>query len=191
MKYPVFLASQSPRRKQILEWAGIPFSAIATHVEESYDKEMPKKNVPEFLARQKAVAAQAMIKNDNSIIIAADTLVLLHQTLLEKPKNREEAVEILRRLSGKVHQVISGVYVIAPNHSFSFSSETKVYFYELSTSDIDYYIDNFHPYDKAGSYAIQEWIGLRAIQKIEGCYFNVMGLPISLLTKKLKENFLL
>lgn len=172
----IILASQSPRRKQLLELAEIAFEIRVADIDETPPPGMPGEQVPEHLAREKAaVIAQ---NNPNSIIIAADTIVLLDNEILGKPVNEEDAVAILKKLSGRMHEVVSGVCIQQRNNIDSFSAVTEVYFRSLTEEQIRHYVANYHPYDKAGAYAIQEWIGMIGIEKINGDYYNVMGLPI-------------
>lgn len=146
---------------------------------------MPAHQIPQYLSNLKS---DAFMKNmrDNELIITADTLVILDGSVLGKPKDHDEAVSMLRRLSGKTHQVITGVTISTLEKRTTFSTETKVKFAELSDSDIEYYVDNFLPYDKAGAYGIQEWIGCVAVEAIEGSFYNVMGLPVHQLIKELR-----
>ena len=182
---PILLASKSPRRKHLLELAGLEFRIETREVEENYPAEMPAIEVPEFLALKKA-RALAEARREGEIVLAADTIVELNNTIFGKPKDIVEARSIIETLSGKAHNVITGCALITGEGEHHFRSTTKVYFQELSTTDIDFYIEEYKPYDKAGAYAIQEWIGVRAIDKIEGCYFNVMGLPVSALMRELR-----
>lgn len=175
---PLILASQSPRRKQLLEWACIPFTVLVSDVEESFPPTMPQDEVPLYLASKKARAVQAICSPD-AIILAADTIVLLQDTILGKPVHREEAISMLLSLSGVTHQVITGVILAKGDRAITFSQTTSVTFHSLSLAQIEYYVDHYKPYDKAGGYAIQEWIGVVGIRSIEGDFYNVMGLPVS------------
>jgi septum formation protein len=182
------LASKSPRRKQILEWAAIPFQIITEETAEEYPESMPKRNVPKYLATLKGSVIHNKVKNtESSVVIAADTIVLFNEKIFGKPVNREDAVRILSELSGNMHEVITGVSIHWQNNHFSFSETTRVWFSPITQSEIEFYVDNYKPYDKAGSYAIQEWIGVTTIQKVEGCFFNVMGLPMNRLYHELKK----
>lgn len=181
----IILASQSPRRKQLLEAADIDFDIVVSNIEEHYPEKMPLADVPEYLAALKAAAIS--IKHPNAVIIAADTIVLLNNQILGKPQNAEDAVVILNKLSGKMHEVITGVVIRYQQQDFSFSSTTKVFFRPLTETQIHYYVNQYQPFDKAGAYAIQEWIGMIGIEKIEGDYYNVMGLPIGQVVKILSQ----
>lgn len=174
----ILLASNSPRRKDILEQAGIPFRLFSKEVKEEYPGFMPAKQVPEFLAKLKAQAVLDQLQ-PGEIILAADTVVAKNEIIYGKPAGRDDAIEILTELSGSSHDVITGVCLLTKEKEKVFSAKTSVYFNSLSKNEIIHYIDTFHPFDKAGAYAIQEWIGLIGISKIEGCYFNVVGLPMS------------
>jgi septum formation protein len=174
---PIILASQSPRRKQLLEWAEVPFSVIVSDVEESFPPDLSPVDIPVFIATKKAKAVQQR-QNKQAIILAADTIVLLGDHILGKPVHREEAVSMLLALSGSTHRVITGV-VILQDKEFSFHDITEVTFHSLTQDQIEFYVDRYKPFDKAGSYAIQEWIGVVGIQSIKGDFYNVMGLPIS------------
>jgi len=183
--HSIILASASPRRKELLTKAGFQFKVIKASIEETYPENLPSEQIAEYIAEQKAIAVASTIKNKQAIIIAADTIVLHQNTMLGKPKNKQEAYETLQHLSNTKHQVITGVCIKSTNQSELFSTTTQVYFSKVSYAEIEYYINNYEVMDKAGSYAIQDWIGLTKIEKIEGCYFNVMGLPMSLLYQKL------
>jgi len=183
---PLILASQSPRRKQLLEWAAVPFSVVVSDVEESFPHTLPKEEVPVFIAAKKAKAVQLMCSPD-AIVLAADTIVLLQGKILGKPVHREEAISMLLSLSGVTHQVITGVIIVQGNREVSFSQTTSVTFHSLSLAQIEYYVDHYKPYDKAGGYAIQEWIGVIGIESIEGDFYNVMGLPVSRVIHQLQQ----
>lgn len=179
--HKIILASQSPRRKQLLEQAGISFSVINPDVDETVPPDMLADEAPVHLAHKKAQVVAA--NNPEALIIAADTVVLLGNELagdeiLGKPVDSEDAIAMLQRLSGRMHRVVTGVCIFCEGRYYRFSSTTEVYFRELTLAQIQRYIMDFKPYDKAGSYAIQEWIGLVGIEKIHGDYYNVMGLPI-------------
>jgi septum formation protein len=178
------LASQSPRRKQLLAWADIDFDVIVSEAEEDFPTEMDVQEVPVHIAQKKAVAVQDKIKHELPIhqgkwIIAADTIVVLENEIIGKPTDRADAINILQKLSGKTHRVITGVYLINDTESINFSETTFVHFHPLTLSQIEYYVDQYQPYDKAGAYGIQDWIGVVGIQGIEGDFYNVMGLPVS------------
>jgi septum formation protein len=178
------LASQSPRRKQLLAWADIEFDVIVSEAEEDFPAEMDVQEVPVHIAQKKAIAVQDKIKDELPIhqgkwIIAADTIVVLENEIIGKPTNRSDAINILHKLSGKTHRVITGVYLINDTESRNFSETTLVHFHPLTLSQIEYYVDQYQPYDKAGAYGIQDWIGVIGIRGIEGDFYNVMGLPVS------------
>jgi septum formation protein len=173
----IILASQSPRRKQLLEWADIDFETVISATDETYPGGLSAEEVSIYIAKQKADAVAEMTGRDN-IIIAADTIVVLGEEIIGKPKDREDAIAILTRLSGQKHRVITGIVILA-DQEIRFSDSTDVWLHELSAEQIVYYVDHYKPYDKAGAYAIQEWIGVVGIKRIEGDFYNVMGLPVS------------
>ncbi len=181
----IILASQSPRRKQLLEWAEIPFEIVVKSTDESYPAELEVEKIPIHIARQKAIEVKNFIKasanstGESKIIIAADTEVVLDSRLIGKPADREDAIRILTALSGKTHRVITGVVLMYAKGEISFSDITSVEFHPLTSKQIEFYVDKYKPYDKAGAYAIQEWIGVTGIKSINGDFYNVMGLPVS------------
>jgi nucleoside triphosphate pyrophosphatase len=183
--YDIVLASTSPRRKQLLEEMGLQFSVEPVHVEEEFPTDLLPDEIAEFLSRIKAEAFPEDQFKDNTLIITADTVVTLEGKILGKPENKTQAIEILQQLSGKMHEVITGVTFRTKLKQHTFSVSTKVVFKPLDPSEIGYYIDIYKPFDKAGAYGIQEWIGHVAIEKIEGSYFNVMGLPTHQLYREL------
>jgi septum formation protein len=172
----IILASKSPRRQFILTEAGIDFDVKPVDVIEDYYGTIPIDEVAQHLAEKKA--KQFPYLKENEIVLAADTTVIVNDTILGKPEDHEEAVQMLSSLSGKAHQVTTGVCIKDHYQVISFSDTTLVYFKTLTEKEIDYYIKNFEPFDKAGAYGIQEWIGMIGVSKIEGSYFTVMGLPI-------------
>ena len=178
------LASKSPRRKHLLELANIQFEIITEDTIEDFPDDLAIAEVPVFIANNKAIAV--FQKNTDRTVIAADTIVVLENKIIGKPKDRADAIEILTSLSGKMHEVITGVVVMNEEKTIKFSDKTAVHFHELTHEQIVYYVDTFKPFDKAGAYAIQEWIGAVGIQSIHGCFYNVMGLPISKLIQALK-----
>ena len=182
----LILASQSPRRQELMKQAGFDFEVIVSDTDETYPPGLASHEIAVFIARQKAKAIEHHLKNEDTIIIAADTIVCLDSIIYGKPEDENHAFKMIKQLSGKQHEVITGVYLMSQKKQHSFSVQTKVFFKPLSTEQINYYIRQYQPYDKAGAYAIQEWIGLVGIEKIEGCYFNVVGLPISRLYTELK-----
>jgi len=186
------LASQSPRRKTLLEWAEIPFEIIVSDIDESYPSSLAIEEVPVYIAKNKALAVKEIIISTkpalvNQCIIAADTVVVLDQTIIGKPTNKQEAIESLLSLSGQTHKVITGVVLLHQGQEISFSETTLVEFHVLTAEQIEFYVDKYRPYDKAGGYAIQEWIGVVGIKKITGDFYNVMGLPVSKLVQTIKE----
>ena len=185
--YKVILASNSPRRKELLGGLGIPFDVRTLQdIAESYPDSLLGEEIPMFISGKKAEAyKQAMA--DDEMIITADTIVYDHGQVLGKPKDREEAICMLRQLSGHAHEVITGVSIVTKEKTRQFASTSKVYFDTLADDEIIYYVDNYHPFDKAGAYGVQEWIGYVAVTRIEGSYFNVMGLPIQRLYTELKS----
>jgi len=180
----IILASQSPRRKQLLEWAEINFEIIVKETDESYPKDLSVNEVAVHIARNKAYAVQHEL-DDSKIIIAADTIVVIGNEIIGKPKDRQDAIDILSKLSGNKHSVITGVVIIHKGKEIAFADITNVWFHHLTKEQIEFYIDKYKPYDKAGAYAIQEWIGVVGIKKIEGDFYNVMGLPVSRVVKEL------
>jgi septum formation protein len=187
------LASQSPRRKLLLEWAEMPFEVIVKSTEELFPDDLTTDEIPVYIAKQKALAVKEHIQTAyhkvyaRKPILAADTVVVLENEIIGKPKDREHAIEILSRLSGKIHQVITGVVILHEEGEISFLDKTEVEFYPLTLAQIEYYVDHYEPYDKAGSYAIQEWIGVVGIKSVRGDFYNVMGLPISRVVQALKN----
>lgn len=188
MSDKIILASQSPRRKQLLEWAEVKFDVKVKATDESFPAGMPVQQVPIHIARNKSKAIAAEIQQDAStVIIAADTVVVLGNDVINKPADRDEAINILSRLSGNKHQVITGVVITKGEKEISFSDTTSVWFHSLTRAEIEFYVEKYQPYDKAGAYAIQEWIGVVGIQRIDGDFYNVMGLPVSRVVQALKE----
>ena len=181
----IILASQSPRRKQLLEWAEIPFEIISKETDEYFPPGLSPDEVAIYIARNKALAVQHERKNE--LILAADTLVVLEDHIIGKPVHREEAVSILLALSGEKHKVVTGVVIRKGEKEISFADSTEVEFYKLSVAEIEFYVDKYKPYDKAGAYAIQEWIGVIGIKSVHGDFYNVMGLPVSRVVRALKE----
>lgn len=180
----IILASASPRRKQILEGAGFPFSIEVIPVDEEFDLRMDVKKVPEYLSRKKILEFNHY--DDCFLVISADTVVIVEGEILNKPADRHEAKEMLNRLSGKSHRVITGVSLKCGEDIETFSDETEVWFKELSDDEISFYIDHFSPFDKAGGYGVQDFIGMIGIERINGSFYNVMGLPIHRLYQHLK-----
>ncbi|MGN6617757.1 MAG: Maf family nucleotide pyrophosphatase [Ilyomonas sp.] len=183
----IILASQSPRRKQLLEWAEIPFEIIVKSTDENHPAHLAIEDIPIHIARAKAEAVQELLQSNTSTILAADTVVVLNHKIIGKPAGRENAIEILQQLSGNVHHVITGVVIKNENNEISFADITEVTFHPLTKGQIEYYVDQYKPYDKAGAYAIQEWIGVVGIKSIKGDFYNVMGLPVSRVIQALKS----
>lgn len=183
-KYSITLGSQSPRRKELFAGLNLPFSVEVREVDEHFPGSMATLEVPEYLAVLKAGPFEQDFKSDG-LLITADTIVLIEGKILGKPLDYEHAFEMLKQLSGKKHVVITGVCITSSGKQVTFSDHTDVYFKTLTEDEIDYYLTHYQPYDKAGSYGVQEWIGYVAIEKIEGSYFNVMGLPIQRLYEEL------
>ncbi|MGZ5134575.1 MAG: Maf family nucleotide pyrophosphatase [Flavitalea sp.] len=187
----IVLASRSPRRKQLLEWAEIDFDILAKETDESYPAELAVHDIPVHIARNKALAVQQsdVYKRYESgnVIVAADTIVVLDNLIIGKPVDEEEAIKILGRLSGKTHLVITGVVMISDHKEIAFADTTEVSFHELTSEQINYYVEHYKPLDKAGAYAIQEWIGVTGIKSIKGDFYNVMGLPVSRVVKELER----
>jgi septum formation protein len=181
------LASQSPRRKQLLEWAEIDFEIIVHPTDESYPENLTPEQVAIHIAQEKARAVVASI-NDDRTVIAADTIVVLNEEIIGKPKDREDAINILSKLNANEHEVITAVTICNQEKEISFSDTTTVQFHTLTNSQIEFYVDKYKPYDKAGAYAIQEWIGVVGIKCIDGDFYNVMGLPVSRVVQAL-QNF--
>jgi len=182
----IILASQSPRRKQLLEWAEIPFEIIVKETDEHYPPGLNPEDVAIYIARNKALSVQQESGTDR-IILAADTIVVLNESIIGKPVHREEAVSILYALSGEKHKVITGVSILKGDKEIAFADITEVEFHKLTVEQIEFYVDKYKPYDKAGAYAIQEWIGVVGIKSINGDFYNVMGLPVSRVVRELNK----
>jgi septum formation protein len=182
----IILASQSPRRKQLLEWAEVPFEIVVQETDESYPQDDDMGRTAIHIARNKALAVKK-IKGTAIPILAADTIVVLKNGIIGKPKDRADAIRILSSLAGKKHHVITGVVILYGDKEVSFSETTEVVFHPLTQQHIEFYVDNYKPYDKAGSYAIQEWIGVVGIKTIKGDFYNVMGLPVSRVVQQLAD----
>lgn len=181
----LILASKSPRRSQLLEEAGIQFRIQTVDVEESYPDDLPSLEVAAFLARKKANGALDILQKENQVVLTADSVVILNETIYGKPVDREDAIRIIGELSGNKHTVVTGVCLKSLAKEVVFSGISHVYFEELTLEEIEFYVDTYQPYDKAGSYAIQEWIGLCKISRIDGTYHNIMGLPVDLVYREL------
>ncbi len=185
-KYKLILASKSPRRQQLLKNLGLDFEIRTKELDEYFPEELGMTAIPEFLAQLKADAMKDTLQDDE-ILITADTIVWKDANVLGKPKTREEAIEMLKDLSGNQHQVITGMHLQSTQKKVTFHAVTEVWFDELTDDEISFYVDTYKPYDKAGAYGIQEWIGYVGINKIEGSFYNVMGLPVHKLYQYLKE----
>lgn len=183
---PIILASQSPRRRQLLEWAEIPFEVHVKETDESYPAGLSAQDIAIHIARNKALAVKANIA-ENKIILAADTIVVLESKVIGKPRDRNDAVAILTSLSGRTHEVVTGVVMMKGAKEIAFADTTKVSFHALTEAQIEFYVDQYKPYDKAGAYAIQEWIGVTGIKSVHGDFYNVMGLPVSRVVQQLPE----
>lgn len=173
---PIILASSSPRRQYLLKEAGFEFTVEKPDIDESFPSSLPVERVAKYLAERKAEVFRPNMKNE--IVITADTVVILGNTILNKPADKPEALHMLQGLSGKTHLVMTGVCILSKEKELAFDDTTEVTFKKLTDPEINYYIDNYKPYDKAGAYGAQDFIGMIAIEKIIGSYFNVMGLPI-------------
>jgi septum formation protein len=182
----IVLASGSPRRKQLLEWAEIEFDIITRDTPETWPAGLPTPGIPVHIARNKALAVRSAA-GPGRTIIAADTVVVLDDDIIGKPRDREDAISILTRLAGRRHEVITGVVLLHGEAEKSFADITAVWFHDLTRAEIEGYVDRYMPFDKAGAYAIQEWIGVVGIRRIEGDFYNVMGLPVSRVVRALRE----
>jgi len=189
MKIPgynnIILASGSPRRRHLLAQTGLEFSVMKGDVSEDYPEGMEPEQVAIYLSEKKATHFSAELQNEETLIITADTIVLIDGQILGKPDGYDGAVAMLETLSGRKHVVITAVTLKSLKKATTFTDFTDVYFKPLSQGEITYYLDNYHPYDKAGAYGIQEWIGYIGIERIDGSYFNVMGLPVQKLYREL------
>jgi septum formation protein len=185
-RYKIVLASKSPRRQQLLQGLEIPFEVRTLDVNEDFPAHLKGAEIPIYLSEVKAAAFRNQMA-DNELIITADTVVWIDNEVLNKPGNREEAMAMLRKLSGKMHEVFTAVMLSAKDRQVGFCDVAKVYFAELSEAEIAHYVDHYQPFDKAGAYGVQELIGYIGIERLEGSYFTVMGLPVQKLYEKLKE----
>lgn len=184
-KYHIILASNSPRRRELLGGLGISFEVkVLPDIEESYPEDLPVAQIAEYIAREKADAYRELMVPDN-LIITADTIVVVDDEVMGKPVDAADAQRMLRKLSGKAHQVITGVCLMTTTRKRVFSVTTDVTFKQLSDEEIDYYINTYRPFDKAGAYGIQEWIGYVGVTGLNGSYFNVMGLPVQRIYQEL------
>ncbi len=184
--YRIILASQSPRRQELLRMADVDFEVLTiADIPEDFPAEMPKSEVAEYLALKKIAAYKELWTRPKTLVIAADTIVVLGDDIMNKPADREEAIAMLKRLSDSMHTVLTGVAIRDSQKERSFTARTNVYFKKLKDSDIEAYVDRYKPYDKAGGYGVQEYIGLIGVYRIEGSFYNVMGLPVSTLYEEL------
>lgn len=187
--YQLILASQSPRRKELLESLGIPFCVrVIEGIDESFPEDLPIEDIPVYISKQKASVYAKCIAEDE-VVLTADTVVVCQGQVLGKPKDEDDARRMLNLLSGRTHEVITGVTVKTREEEKSFSVVTEVQFKSLTPQEIDFYIRRFKPFDKAGAYGIQEWIGYIGVISIHGSYFNVMGLPVQRIYEELKTFF--
>ncbi len=196
MPAKIILASASPRRKQLLEWAEVDFEIITHPTDELIPENVPVEEVPIHIAREKALAVKEKIKlwseghpgdNSNCPILAADTIVVFGNEILGKPVDKQDAIQMLGKLQGNHHKVITGVVILDGEKEVAFSDITDVSFHALTPDQIAFYVDKYKPYDKAGAYAIQEWIGVVGIKKVTGDFYNVMGLPVSRVIQAISE----
>jgi septum formation protein len=188
----IILASKSPRRQQLLKELGLDFEIQLREVDESFPAQLKREEIPMFLAKQKSEAFQDV--PEDHILLTSDTIVWINETVLNKPENEEGAIQMLKTISGKMHEVITAVYLRSSNLTRTFYVVTDVHFKKLSNDEINYYVKEYKPFDKAGAYGIQEWIGFIGIERINGSFYNVMGLPVKEVyeelisfSKKLKE----
>ncbi|MFT7121387.1 MAG: septum formation protein [Neolewinella sp.] len=181
----IVLASKSPRRSYLLEQAGIPFIIRTADVEEVYPESTPVLDVAPYLAELKAEGAVHLLESDQEVLLTADSVVIIDDVIYGKPKNREEAIETLEKLSGVSHTVVTGCCLKSHTRKEVFSAVAEVHLDEMTRDEIEWYVDTYKPYDKAGSYAIQEWVGLAKINRIEGTYPTIMGLPVHLVYDRL------
>lgn len=186
-KYKVILASNSPRRKELLGGLGVSYEVkTMPDIDESYPEGLSLEDIPVFIARSKADAYRPMMQSDE-LIITADTIVWLDGVVMGKPKDEEDACNMLRKLSGHTHQVVTGVCLTTVSQQKTFATVTDVTFDALTEEEITHYVSHYHPMDKAGAYGIQEWIGYVGVRNIDGSYFNVVGLPVQRLYQELKN----
>ncbi len=185
-KYNIVLASNSPRRKELLQRMGVNFKVRTLFgIDESYPDSLRGEDIVRYISRNKAQAYRSSMA-PNELLITADTIVYVEDEVMGKPKTAEQAKEMLHKLSGKSHQVITGVTIVTADRTEDFGVTSQVKFAEITDEEINFYVDNYLPFDKAGAYGIQEWIGIVAVEEIKGSYFNVVGLPVQRLYQKLK-----
>jgi len=186
LPYPLILGSGSPRRKQLLEGLGLDFKVMVKPTEENFPSHLKAAEIPLYLCENKAMAFHSN-ELKHHVLLTADTIVWVDNEVLNKPTTDQEAIEMLQKLSGKMHEVFTGVCLRSSSKIEKFAVLTRVYFKELTRDEIDFYVRNFKPFDKAGAYGAQEWMGYVAISRLEGSYFNVMGLPVMEVWEKLKS----
>lgn len=185
-KYNIVLASNSPRRKELLQRMGVNFKVRTLFgIDESYPDSLRGEDIVRYISRNKAQAYRSSMA-PNELLLTADTIVYVEGEVMGKPKTAEQAKEMLHKLSGKSHQVITGVTIVTADRTEDFGVTSQVKFAEITDEEINFYVDNYLPFDKAGAYGIQEWIGIVAVEEIKGSYFNVVGLPVQRLYQKLK-----
>lgn len=183
----IVLGSGSPRRRELLQQAEVHFRVLVSDVNEDFDAEMNSEEVPEMLAERKAQAIIHQFDAKDEWVLTADTIVLLGKEIIGKPVDAADAIQMIEKLSGERHTVITGVCLVKDDKKLKFRDYTDVYFNDLTTSEIAYYVNKYQPFDKAGAYAIQEWIGLVGVRRIDGCFYNVMGLPVPRLFREMKQ----
>ncbi len=184
-KIKILLASKSPRRKQLFELAQFDMKVVDIDVDETLDAQTKAEDAAEFLARKKASAVLSI--HENEVLVTADTIVIVDNEILNKPQNKEEAIGMLSKLSNNTHLVNTGVCIKTSSQTHSFTETTAVFIDNLTIQEIEYYIQHFKPFDKAGSYGVQDWLGVTHVSKIEGCYYNVMGFPMPRFYKELQK----
>lgn len=184
-EYKLILASQSPRRRELLKGLDVEFTTCSVDADESFPAELKGADAVQYICKAKADAYKPLLE-DKTIAITADTVVILDDKIIGKPKTEEEAFAMIKSLSGRVHEVITAVCIFSKEKCAEFYSSTEVHFSDITDEEIEYYINKYKPFDKAGSYGVQEWIGYIGIEKIVGSYFNVMGLPVKRLYDELK-----
>ena len=186
-KYDVILASKSPRRQELLAGMGVKFRVMTRDVVEDYPSSLPAADVPAFLSRKKASAFEKNELPENYLVIASDTVVIIDNQILGKPKDADDATRMLRLLSGRTHKVVSGVTIKTKDVTETFSAVSDVTFNILNDNEIHFYIEKYRPFDKAGAYGVQEWIGYIGVSAVKGSFYNVMGLPTQMLYQTLKK----
>ncbi len=188
-KFEVVLASQSPRRRQLLHELGISFSVIPGAADESFPESLKREKAVIFIAEKKSEFYKNSLRNSNTMLITADTIVCLGNEMIGKPSDHKEAVMILKKLSGRMHEVFSAVCVRTLSRKETFCVRSEVYFKNISAEEINYYVEKYKPFDKAGAYGVQDWLGLTSIERINGSFHNVMGLPVKELYETMKKFF--